>query len=76
VPGDLLLLPTDGSPECQDAEGNFFGDERALQVVAAQRQCEAREIINRLYKALQDFSAPIPQNDDITAVVCKVLLPP
>lgn len=73
VPGDLLLLLTDGVPECQDGDENFFGDERALQIVAAQRQCEAREIINRLYKETQDFSAPIPQNDDITAVVCKVL---
>jgi len=71
--GDLLLLLTDGVTESQDGEEDVFGPERAVEVVAAQRQHPAERIVSGLCAAIKDFSSQAPQRDDITAVVCKVL---
>jgi sigma-B regulation protein RsbU (phosphoserine phosphatase) len=75
VEGDLILMMTDGVTECQNHEEDFFAEERALQVVAAERQSDAQEIVNKLYAAIRDFAPDIPPCDDVTAVVAKALSP-
>jgi PAS domain S-box-containing protein len=72
VEGDVLLMMTDGVTECQNREDEFFGEKRALQVVAAERQKDAQQIVNGLYTAVRDFASASPPVDDITAVVAKV----
>ena len=69
--GDVMVIFTDGVTEAEDGTGQPFGFERALGVVAAQRREPAAVIVDRLCHAVRDFSGPVPQADDITAVVCK-----
>src|SRR5450756_119421 len=69
--GDVMVIFTDGVTEAEDGTGQAFGFERALGVVAAQRREPAAVIVDRLCHAVRDFSGPVPQADDITAVVCK-----
>jgi sigma-B regulation protein RsbU (phosphoserine phosphatase) len=71
--GDLLLLLTDGVPEAQSGDEEFFETERVLQVVGEHRVRSSREIIDRLYAAVRAFSDGAPQLDDITAVVARVI---
>jgi PAS domain S-box-containing protein len=71
--GDLIVLLTDGVIEVQDANEEFFGAERALDVIRAGREGSASEIVHSLHQALQEFSGGVPQPDDVTVVVCKVL---
>ena len=72
-PGDLVLLMTDGIEEAMRQDDEFFGNERALQVVRDNRHRPAREILDILCQAVRDFSQNTPQLDDITGLIIKVL---
>jgi serine phosphatase RsbU (regulator of sigma subunit) len=71
-PGDIVLLLTDGVLEARSPGGEWFGGERALRLVQAQRTRSAREIVEALYHEVRCFTHERPQDDDITAVVVKV----
>ena len=70
-PGDILALLTDGIVDAEKPDQSWFGIESTLEVIRANRGENAQEIINRLFKAVRDFSDGLPQLDDITAVICK-----
>jgi serine phosphatase RsbU (regulator of sigma subunit) len=70
--GDLLLLVTDGVLEARAADGTFYGQERMLQIVRANRHRPAREILDTLCNDVRDFSKDGKIVDDVTAVVIKV----
>jgi serine phosphatase RsbU (regulator of sigma subunit) len=72
APGDVVLLLTDGVLEERSPEGEQFGQERAVAVVAAHRRSSARDIVEALYAEVRRFSRDRPQADDITALVVKV----
>jgi serine phosphatase RsbU (regulator of sigma subunit) len=70
-PGDLILLMTDGVVEASSRQGELYGSERVLQVVAQNRRQTSGQIISRLFAAVGEFSHGRFQ-DDLTAVVIKV----
>ena len=72
-PGDILALLTDGITEAERPDQSPFGVEPALQLIHGHRNESAQEIVNRLYKAVREFSDGLPQIDDITAVICKAI---
>ena len=69
------MLLTDGVTESQNCEDDFFGDQRAIQVVAAERHSDAEQIVVKLYAAIPEFALDSPPCDDITAVVAKMVSP-
>jgi sigma-B regulation protein RsbU (phosphoserine phosphatase) len=71
-PGDLVFLLTDGIVEANADDETFFGVERALEVVRANRDRSAREIVHTLYGTVRDFCRDRDQLDDMTAIVIKV----
>jgi serine phosphatase RsbU (regulator of sigma subunit) len=80
-PGDVLVLYTDGITEAirnttDRTEEKYFGEERLVEVVKQNLQKSARDIQSAILKAISDFSAGSPQNDDITLVVIKRNRPP
>jgi len=72
LPGDLLLLVTDGVVEAFSPEDVPFGIERVLNLVQAHRHEKPDEIVQSLFRAVSDFSGNQAQLDDFTAVVIKV----
>jgi PAS domain S-box-containing protein len=72
APRDMVLLMTDGVGEAKSAEGEHFGEDRALKVVRACHEEPAAAIVHNVYCAARAFSNDSPQDDDITAVVIKV----
>lgn len=68
VPGDRLLLATDGITEAADRQGELFGTERLGRVLLAGHDTP-REFIDALTAALRDFGAPDPPEDDCTTIV-------
>ena len=72
VPGDIVVLLTDGVTETQRAKDDFYGYERALDVVRRHRAAPAREIVEHLYRAVREFSREDDPRDDTTLVICKV----
>ncbi|MCO6457442.1 MAG: PP2C family protein-serine/threonine phosphatase [Pirellulaceae bacterium] len=72
VPGDVLILVTDGLLETQSARGEQFGTQRLLDVADAHRQQSAAGILQAIFSAARKFSDDGPQHDDMTAIVLKV----
>jgi serine phosphatase RsbU (regulator of sigma subunit) len=72
-PGELVLFLTDGVTEAPSPAGRPFGVERALEYVRDHRQEGARAIVEGLYAEVRRWEHPRPQEDDVTAMVVKVL---
>lgn len=74
-PDDILLLPTDGCYEARSPlpEDEELGIDRMLQIVRDHAQDSAKEIALAVCETAKKFTGKNPQQDDLTAVVIKVL---
>ena len=72
LPGQILLIGTDGIWESQNARGQMFGKERFRQVISAHARETAIEILQAVMDELNRFSHPLGKEDDVTLVVIKV----
>ncbi len=70
--GDTIVLFTDGVTEAENADGQAFGAERALNTVRMRRWSSARELVEGLAEAVRAFCGEERQSDDVTALVCKL----
>jgi sigma-B regulation protein RsbU (phosphoserine phosphatase) len=70
--GDRFVFCTDGVSEANDALGREFGSDRLLEVVRGVRSRSAREIVDAIFAAVQEFRADTPPNDDMTAVALEI----
>jgi len=68
-PGDILLFYTDGVTEAQNGEGEFFTEDRLLQVAGANVGGSAYEMQAAVLERLRSFVGDSPQFDDITLMV-------
>jgi phosphoserine phosphatase RsbU/P len=71
--GEIVVLLTDGVDEAMSPQDEFFGSERALQIIRQHRDESAARIVDRLYQAVRDFAQGQPQHDDFTLIVIRVL---
>jgi serine phosphatase RsbU (regulator of sigma subunit) len=69
VPGDLLVMYTDGVTEALNGAGEMFGEERLKEVVRQAAGLTAAEIISRIRSAVFSFCGDVDQFDDLTLVV-------
>jgi len=67
-----VLLYTDGVTEAADAEGVFFEEPRLRQVLKDAAGGSAQEILNSVYKAVEDYADEAVEGDDISVLVIKV----
>jgi len=74
-PGDLFTFFTDGVVEAESLGKVRFGYPRALEVIRSERKRPAADIVAALRHELHTFSRNVPQRDDMTIVVAKVLQP-
>jgi len=73
VPGDLLLLYTDGLVEAEDPSGEMYGRARLERYVAANADMNAHALCDAIYADMSRFTrAPRPA-DDTTIVIAKIL---
>ena len=70
-PGDLLVLYTDGVTEAQNPQGEFFGEERLLDVALELYGAPARQVQDALLKEVHSFVAGAPRQDDIALIVVR-----
>ncbi len=68
VPGDTLLMFTDGVSEAENAQGEQFGQQRLQALFEGRPTTAPREAIERVLKAVNDFASGTPQFDDITCM--------
>jgi sigma-B regulation protein RsbU (phosphoserine phosphatase) len=69
VPGDVLVLYTDGITDAEDGKGTFFGQERLLGSVQANLGRSAQEMQDALMAEVHEFVGDAPQFDDIALMV-------
>jgi sigma-B regulation protein RsbU (phosphoserine phosphatase) len=69
--GDVLVLLTDGFYECEQPDGEAFGEARVQAAIRRLRDQPAEEIVRGLAEEVVDFTQGRPQMDDLTAVICK-----
>jgi serine phosphatase RsbU (regulator of sigma subunit) len=70
LPGDTLVLYTDGVTEAFDDDGDQFGELRLVDSLRRHRSQQPREMLHSVLEEVQRFS-PHEQHDDITLVVAR-----
>jgi serine phosphatase RsbU (regulator of sigma subunit) len=71
--GDVVLMLTDGIAEAANPGGQLFGQQRAIDVVRNNLGRPARKILKALHDDVCTYSDRSSPEDDLTAVVIKVL---
>lgn len=72
LPGDVLLLYTDGVTEANNSEGELFGIDRLSTVLTAHLSDPPKVMIDAVLQEVQTFTGAAPVDDDITMIVMKV----
>ena len=68
LPGDTLVLYTDGITESCNAAGEEFGELRLVEVLRRNREASAQALVDCIIDEVRQFS-PYEQQDDITLIV-------
>ena len=72
-PGDLGVLFTDGISESMNARDEEWGEDKLIEFAKTCHGLHAYEAMSRILAAAEAFAAGIPQHDDMTLVVLRVL---
>jgi len=70
--GDALVLYTDGLTEAFNASGIQWGLDRLAEIVRSNAQQSPEQMIQKILKALTEFTEGTPLVDDATLIVCRV----
>ncbi len=68
-PGDALVLYTDGITEARNQQGDYFGEQRLLNVLRTSIGQPAQKIQQALLDEVMRFSGSAPRDDDIALIV-------
>jgi serine phosphatase RsbU (regulator of sigma subunit)/CheY-like chemotaxis protein len=71
--GQIILIQTDGIKEASSKDSEIFGTRRLLHVIRRHAAKPAREILDKVFEAMEHFCHPLSPEDDATLVVIKVL---
>ncbi|MFO7583221.1 MAG: GAF domain-containing SpoIIE family protein phosphatase [Anaerolineales bacterium] len=69
--GGLALLYSDGLSEACNASGTEFGEAHIAEELSTHRHKNAKNICSQLWDAIEQYSSPIPHQDDFTTLVAK-----
>jgi sigma-B regulation protein RsbU (phosphoserine phosphatase) len=72
LPGDDLLIVTDGITEAMDSTQGLFGECRVLEFMAS-GNADGRNILRHLLAEVHAFEAGGPQSDDIAAILFELI---
>ena len=71
VPGDTIVIFSDGVSEAMNAEGDELGDDRLLAAIQAATATTAEGLVAHIFAAVSEFTRGTAQGDDITAMVIR-----
>jgi sigma-B regulation protein RsbU (phosphoserine phosphatase) len=72
LPGQIILIGTDGIWESQNSRREMFGKKRFKDLIRDHAHEPANDILQAVITGLDDFSRPLEKEDDVTLVVIKV----
>lgn len=71
IPGDVLVLYTDGVTEAENRLGEEFGTERLSAILQRGSSLPADGLMTEIFSSAADFSGEVGFGDDVTIVVVK-----
>ncbi len=71
--GQILVLCTDGIHETEGKDRSQFGTNRIATLIAVHRDLTAAQMVKRLDIEVRNFAVAAKPQDDLTAVIIKVL---
>jgi phosphoserine phosphatase len=71
MPGDMLVVVSDGVYEYENVNGEQFGEKRVQQVLADGLRVPMNALVHNLRSAVERFASGAPQEDDMTAVLLR-----
>lgn len=71
--GDWIIMYTDGVSEAKNKFDEDFEEFRIEEIVRKHLHASASEMKDHLYNAIKEFSTDVPQSDDITMILVKVI---
>ncbi|MBW2488188.1 MAG: SpoIIE family protein phosphatase [Deltaproteobacteria bacterium] len=73
IPGNIIIIGTDGIWEAPDQQGDMFGKDRLQDLVRTHAGQKARQILEAVITAVEAFQGPGRQRqDDITLTIIKI----
>jgi sigma-B regulation protein RsbU (phosphoserine phosphatase) len=71
MPGDLLVIFSDGISEATNSSDDMYGEERLERFVIENRDRNAADIIQAILDEVREHAELTPQSDDMTLVAMK-----
>ena len=75
LPGDLLVLFTDGISEAMNEHADCFGETQLAELVEEHGHLPIGELRERILREITAFVGGAPQHDDMTMILLKVDAP-
>lgn len=73
LPGDILLLYTDGVTEAMDPDGNELGSEPMMQAVESVSDGSASDVVRKVLERVKQHTSGAAQSDDITMLCVRFI---
>lgn len=70
-PGDILLIYSDGIPDAQNENGDFFGTEQLIKFLTHHPPATAEQIASSLLAEIRRFIGQTSPTDDISLIVIR-----
>jgi len=70
--GDAYVFCSDGVFEARDSAGREFGVKRLLQTVKDHQRDSARDLVDAIFTAVQEFRGEAAPSDDMTTVAIRI----
>ncbi len=70
--GDTILIYTDGVPEANNVNGEFFKQERLEKAVIDSKTSDPKDLIEFIRNRVNEFAGEAPQFDDITMLALRI----
>jgi phosphoserine phosphatase RsbU/P len=72
LPGDMLVVGTDGIWEAQNENKEMFGKDRFWELIREHRHVNAQALADKVAQVVTAYIQPRPADDDVTLLVVKV----
>jgi phosphoserine phosphatase RsbU/P len=70
--GDLFVLYTDGISEAMNPDGDYFGDQRLVELAERHADLTSDDLRERILTEVHTFAGDAAQHDDMTMVLVKI----
>jgi len=68
-----LIAYTDGISEAMTSEDEEWGEDRMLEAASRQPTTSASEVLENIFRAVDEFTAGAEQHDDMTLLIMKLM---